>query len=214
MAALEEMTSSELERVIERGSRTVVVPFGSVEHHGRHLPLGADALLADVVGRAVADRVDAVLAPTVRVGCAEQHMHGAGTLTVPAETLRAVAFHVARSLVADGFRVIALVSTHGGNQAALEQATQQLNSEHRDVVVCAPRGDVGPDPGTHSGRWLTSVMLSLRPDLVDADAAGDDLKDEVRTATPESGAENLERFVHAIVQCVRQAAQKAPAGSG
>ena len=104
---------------MERGTGIVVVPFGSVEYQGRHLPLGADAFVADAVGRAVADRLDAVLAPTFRVGCSDQHMHGAGTLTVPAETLRELATHVAQSLVTHGFGVLALVSTHRGDQASL-----------------------------------------------------------------------------------------------
>lgn len=78
MVVLEELTSAELELLLERGAKTAVIPFGSVEHQGRHLPLGSDALLADVVGMAVADRLDAVLAPTVRVGSAEQHVGGNG----------------------------------------------------------------------------------------------------------------------------------------
>ena len=61
---LEELSSSELRRVVESGVVTAVVPFGSVEGHGGHLPMGSDALLADVVGEAVADRLGAVLAPT------------------------------------------------------------------------------------------------------------------------------------------------------
>jgi creatinine amidohydrolase len=203
MVWLEQMTSSELNRLIQSGARTVVIPFGSVEQHGGHLPLGTDALLADVVGHAVADRLDAVLAPTIRVGCADQRMNGPGTLTMSAATLRRVAFQTARSLVLHGFRVIALVSTHGGNHVALEQAARQLNAQYRDVVACAPRGDVGPNPGAHSGRWLTSVMLCLRPDLVARESAGAEIIDEVRAASPADGAHNLERFVSAIIQGVR-----------
>ena len=115
MIKLEELSSSELRRVVGSGVATAVVPFGSVEGHGGHLPLGSDALLAVFVGDAVAERFDAVLAPTVKVGCADAHMQGPGTLSVPAETLRDVALHIARSLIRHGFRVIVLLSTHGGN---------------------------------------------------------------------------------------------------
>lgn len=205
MVVLEELTSRGLELVLERGATTAVVPFGSVEHQGRHLPLGSDSLLADVVGMAVADRLDAVLAPTVRVGSAEQHAGDTGTITIPPETLRDVALHIARSLIAQGFRILVLLSTHGGNRAALEQAAQELHRRHPDIEVCVPRGDVGTDPGTHSGRWLTSVMLSLRPDLVDLESAHDDIKDEVLAATPQAGQNNLERFVSSIVRAVPDA---------
>jgi creatinine amidohydrolase len=144
MVVLEELKSGELEQLIQRGATTVVIPFGSVEHQGRHLPLGSDALLADVVGAAVTDRLDAVLAPTVRVGAAEQHMEGTGTLTVPPETLRGVALHIAGSLIAQGFRILVLLSTHGGNQAALEQAAQELNRQYLDAAVSVPRGVSAP----------------------------------------------------------------------
>jgi creatinine amidohydrolase len=212
MMKLEELTSPELRRVVESGDATAVVPFGSVEAHGGHLPLGSDALLADFVGAAVAERLGAVLAPTVRVGCAEAHMQGSGTLSVPPETLRDVALHIARSLITHGFRVIVLISTHGGNRAVLENAARQLNEQQTDVLACAPRGDLGPTPGTHSGKWLTSVMLVLRPDLVDVECADADIKAEARNASAERGADILERFVSAMVATVRDQAR--PPGSG
>ena len=207
MTLLEEVTSPDLKRLVHDGVTTAVIPFGSVEYQGRHLPLGADALLADAVGRAVADRLNAVVAPTVRVGCADEHMHGAGTLSVPADTLCDVATHIAHSLIAHGFRVLALVSIHGGNRAAIEQAVHDLRARRRDVIVCAPQGDLGPAPGRHSGKWLTSVMLALRPDLVHIDAASEDLRFELREANAETGAANLEHFVSSIVQQVRRAVQ-------
>jgi creatinine amidohydrolase len=203
---LEELSSVELRRVVESGVETAVVPFGSVEGHGGHLPLGSDALLADVVGELVAERLDAVLAPTVRVGCAKAHMQRAGTLSVPPEILREVALHIAQSLITHGFRRIVLLSTHGGNQAVIEEAARRLNEQHSEVLACAPRGDVGPTPGAHSGTWLTSVMLVVRPDFVDVEAAGPELKDEARASTPERGADSLERFISAIVDAVRDQA--------
>ncbi len=132
-------------------------------------------------------------------------MGGKGTLTVSPETLREMALHIARSLLVHGFRILVLLSTHGGNHAALEPAAEELKREYPNTRVCVPRGDVGTDPGTHSGRWLTSVMLSLRPDLVDVKSADDDLKNEVLGATAQAGRENLERFVSSIVQAVRDA---------
>ena len=209
---LEELSSSELRRVVESGVVTAVVPFGSVEGHGGHLPVGSDALLADVVGEAVADRLGAVLAPTVRIGSAEVHMQEPGTLSVPPETLCDLALHIARSLIRHGFRVIVLLSTHGGNQAVLEGAARQLNEQHPEVLACAPRGDVGPAPGARSGEWLTSVMLVVRPDLVDVESADADVKNEAHAATAERGAHNLERFLSAMVETVRDQAR--PRGSG
>jgi creatinine amidohydrolase/Fe(II)-dependent formamide hydrolase-like protein len=100
-------------------------------------------------------------------------------------------------------RVIALVSTHGGNAAALGAATNRLNAALGSAVACAPRGDVGPSPGKHSGAWLTSVMLHLHPELVGS-------RSSIEGATAARGAEHIERFVASIVSEVgRFAAERA-----
>ena len=204
---LEMLSATALRQVIDRGTTTVIVPFGSVEHHGAHLPLGADAVLADFVGREVAARVHAVLAPTVRVGCAEQHMQQSGTLTLRAATLTNVASEIGQSLASHGFRLIALISTHGGNTPPLRLAAERLNRTGNGAFAYAPEGDVGPHPGGHSGEWLTSVMLVLRPDLVRVQAATEDLADQVQAATREQGVIHLERFVSTIVNVIHSQQQ-------
>jgi creatinine amidohydrolase len=203
MYELEALTAPALRRLIDRGVTTVIVPFGSIEQHGGHLPLGTDALLADLIGREVAHRLGAVLAPTVRVGYAEQHAHVVGTLTLGAGTLTETAVEIGEALGKHGFRVIALVSTHGGNATPLVTAVERLNQILHGAAACAPAGDVGPHPGSHSGEWLTSVMLALRPELVTVQAADRNLADELRGANPERGAIHVERFVNAIVDGVR-----------
>jgi creatinine amidohydrolase len=202
---LEELTAPALSRLLGAGVSTAVVPFGSIEHHGSHLVIGADALLADAVGRQVARELDAVLAPTVRVGDAKQHAPLTGTLTLDAETLSDVAVQLVESLIRQGFTLIVLVSTHGGNRRALDAAVARLGATTSGAVVCAPAGDVGPSPGAHSGEWLTSVMLALRPDLVVLENAGSDLTGELRAATPERGARYLQRFVASVVAHARAA---------
>src|SRR5581483_9367506 len=69
---LELLSAPALHRFLEHGTGTVVVPFGSLEDQNGHLPLGADSMLADLIGRAVAAGLDAVLAPTLRVGAPQQ----------------------------------------------------------------------------------------------------------------------------------------------
>lgn len=182
----------------------MIVPLGSIEHQDGHLPLGADALLADRVGREVADRLDAVLAPTIRVGFAPEHAELTGTLTVPAQTLTELAVAMARSLAKQGFRLVALVSIHGGNAEPVRTAVEQFNLGQTGAHACAPRGDVGPDPGRHSGGWLTSVMLALHPDLVDLTAAGEELRPELQTADAQRGTVHLERYVGSMVDQVKR----------
>ena len=203
MHELERLTARQLQQLIDAGVWTAVVPFGSVEHHGGHLPLGADAILADVVGAQVARRLGAVLAPTVRVGCSEGHGHLPGTVTLRRATLTMLATEHARALARHGFTLIVLLSAHGGNQPALDAAVAELNASLPGVVVRAPRGDVGPSPGAYSGAWLTSVMLALRPDLVDLGHASPDLAAELATASARQGQAHIERFTASVVASVR-----------
>jgi creatinine amidohydrolase len=197
------LTAPALERLIEKAARTAIVPFGSIEHQGGHLPLGADALLADLVGRALAARLPAVLLPTVRVGCAEQHVGLPGTLSISADTVSEMAVAIATSLAAHGFRLIAFVGVHGGNAEALRRAVESVNHGESGARACVVRGDVGPQPGTHSGRWLTSVLLAFRPELVDLAAAAPELRDELKGADAHRGRDYFEAFVSSIVDELR-----------
>jgi creatinine amidohydrolase/Fe(II)-dependent formamide hydrolase-like protein len=204
---LEALTALQLQQLVGNGVATVVVPFGSVEHHGGHLPMGADALLADAVGKECSRRLGAVLAPTFRIGCSDRHAALAGTVTLRRETLTAVATQTARALARHGFTVIALVSAHGGNRVALEAAVAELTGSLSGAIACAPSGDVGPSPGAYSGSWLTSVMLALSPELVDLAQASPDLIPELETASARRGEEHIERFVDSIVARVRAVAR-------
>jgi creatinine amidohydrolase/Fe(II)-dependent formamide hydrolase-like protein len=193
-AELELLSAPALRQLLANGTDTVVVPFGSVEDQGGHLPLGADSLLADLVGREVAARLDAVLAPTIRVGAPD------GTVSVAAGTLTDTALAITQSLARAGFGGIVLLPIHGGNVAPLNDAVARFTGPAR---ACAPRGDVGPDPGSHSGKWLTSVMLAFRPEVVELAAANPSLRAELGEADPDRGAAYFERFVSSIVDQVR-----------
>lgn len=200
MHELEKLTARQLRKLVDTGGLAVVMPYGSLEHHGGHLPLGADAILADAVGTQVAQRLGAVLAPTMRVGDSARHRELFGTLSLTAATLTAVAVEQGQGLARQGFASLVLVSTHGGNRKALDAAVRELNASlHGTATVCAPRGDVGPGPGSYSGSWLTSVMLALRPDLVHLEHADADLKGELRDANATLGREHIERFVASAV---------------
>jgi creatinine amidohydrolase len=205
MHELERLTAAAIRRLVDGGVTTVVVPFGSIEHHGGHLPVGTDSLLADAIGREVAERLGAVLAPTQRVGDADRHGGHVGTLTLGAASLTGVAVAIARGLADQGFRRIVLLTTHGGNEPALRAAVEELGEGALPdgTAVCAPQGDVGPGPGAHSGAWITSVMLALHPDLVDLEQADPRLAPELRSASAERGREHLERFAGSVVAAVR-----------
>lgn len=167
-----------------------VVPLGSLEQHGPHLPLDTDATIATAVAaRATRSANDAgtpaVLLPTLPYGASGEHAGFAGTVSIGTEALTAVLVELGRSLAGPCSAVV-FASGHGGNAAALTGATSLLSTEGRSVTSWTPAVP-GGDP--HAGHTETSVMLALKPGLVHhyGDVVGDtrplaDLIDELRSA--------------------------------
>lgn len=188
MAAIEldKVTWRDVRREIEGGRDTVVLAFGATEQHGPHMPLGTDAMLGDELARALADRLDAFVAPTVRVGCSAHHVGFAGTMSIGEETFHALVAEVVRSLAAGGFRRVVLVPTHGGNFAPLAAALEKLGAVDgvrvdaiTDLSVLFQIAMIGENEhgvplnegGLHAGEWETSLILAIHPDLVDMERA-------------------------------------------
>src|SRR3954471_680654 len=123
---LDRLTWPEVQAELEAGRDTVVMALGATEQHGRHMPLATDALLGDHLARLLADRLDAFLAPTLRIGCSAHHVGFAGTMSLSEETFHRVVADVVSSLASSGFRRIVLIPTHGGNFGPLAAAAEKL----------------------------------------------------------------------------------------
>lgn len=145
----------------------VVVPVGSCEQHGPHLPLHTDTIVAtalahDLVGR----RDDCVLAPPLTITASGEHRGFPGTLSIGTEIMAGVVIELARS--ADWAAGVVFVNGHGGNVTAMQRATDVFEHEHRDVLVWWPTVP-GGDP--HAGHTETSLMLAIAPEQVRVDLA-------------------------------------------
>jgi len=175
----------ELDRLIASGCRTAVLPLGATEQHGPHLPFATDTWIAEALAARFCDRVpEAVQLPAVTLGCSAEHAAFPGTLSLRAETLRAVLVDVVAGLAAHGFDSAFIFSAHGGNDAALRDMLPQLAAAARPVQVIAFTGieqltatwraaaaSAGVDAdaaGHHAGEFETSILLALRPDSVRA----------------------------------------------
>jgi mycofactocin precursor peptide peptidase len=146
----------------EVDARVVVVPVGSLEQHGPHLPLDTDAQIAAGVARlALREDPSVVIAPPVAYGASGEHEGFAGTLSIGHDALRAVLVELGRSAARWAPRLL-FVNAHGGNLPTVAEAVEQLRSEGRDAAWfgCAVDGDA------HAGRTETSIMLVLAPHLV------------------------------------------------
>jgi mycofactocin system creatininase family protein len=146
----------------------VVVPLGSLEQHGPHLPLGTDSAVAGAVATAaVASSPGALLAPLLAYGASGEHEGFPGTVSIGTSTLTAVLVEYGRSVMRWAGRLL-IVNGHGGNLDALHDAVPLLRHEGRDVAWFAcgvPGGDA------HAGRTETSLMLHLDPAAARPDMA-------------------------------------------
>ena len=166
-------------------STTVIVPIGSTEQHGPHLPVEVDSLLVtEVAQRAAAlaaPHAPTLVLPTLWVSLAEHHMQHAGTLTLDFDTLLAFLRCVTRSLKRQGYRRVLLLNGHGGNIAALTLIVDALSRELDLPLATATYWMVAADAFAeilqgqanllHACEAETSMLLHLRPERVDADAA-------------------------------------------
>jgi creatinine amidohydrolase len=150
------------------GAPLLVVPLGSVEQHGHHLPLATDTTIACAAAEAaVAELAGALLAPALAYGASGEHEDFPGTVSIGTEALTGLLVEYGRSAGRWAGRVL-LVNGHGGNLDALRAAGRCLRAEGRDVAWF-PCGVDGGDP--HAGRTETSLMLHVEPEGVrEADA--------------------------------------------
>jgi len=161
----------------------VVLPTGSVEHHGPHLPVITDALVAEAVAAAAVDRaagegLDVWRLPTITYAKSDEHHWAPGTMWLRATTLLETLVDLGRSVASTPARTIVFLNGHGGNTALLQVANRELRRRFGLRTFTMPAGRQGagrgvdgePDElglGIHAGWAETSTVMHLRPDLVD-----------------------------------------------
>lgn len=163
-----------------RANPLVLLPAGSVEQHGPHLPAGTDTLAANVVAHAVAERMDGLVLPATPLGVTPMHMPFEGTITLTPDTYMRVVIETCASTARHGAKSLLIVNWHEGNIPALAIAAEALHREHGMSVVTVQACYVAEELYGHSCNGLTHggeiealAVLASRPELVHLDRIAD-----------------------------------------
>ena len=154
----------------------VILPAGSVEQHGPHLPTGTDIFAANVISHAVAERMDGLVLPGGPLGVTPMHMPFEGTITLSPETYMSVVKETCVSTAQHGAKYLLILNWHEGNCSSLALAAEALHREHGMTVLtvqaCYVAAELyGNEYGglTHGGEIEALAVLAYRPDLVHLD---------------------------------------------
>jgi creatinine amidohydrolase len=180
---LSDLTWEEITSLAQNDKAVVVIPVGSTEQHGRHLPMQTDTrIVGEIAERAVSKARSAVpvlLVPTIGIGCSQHHMEFPGTLSLKEETFIQVITEVGLCIVHHGFRRLLFLNGHGGNEGPLQVAVNKIRHIAGNRVICTTvmyfqfiqeslkelqQSESGGI--CHAGEFETSAILALDRSLV------------------------------------------------
>ncbi|MFQ6006733.1 MAG: creatininase family protein [Woeseia sp.] len=170
-----ELTQPEIAAQLEENP-LVILPAGSVEQHGPHLPTGTDIFAANVISHSVAERMNGLVLPGGPLGVTPMHMPFEGTITLTPDTYMRVITETCVSTARHGAQYLLILNWHEGNSASLSIAAEALHREHGMTVLtvqaCYVAADLyGDECGglTHGGEIEALAVLAYGPDLVHLD---------------------------------------------
>ncbi|OGD19723.1 MAG: hypothetical protein A2Y69_06805 [Candidatus Aminicenantes bacterium RBG_13_59_9] len=157
----------------------VIIPLGSTEQHGPHLPLGTDYYEALEISKKISERTGVAVAPVLWAGYSEYHSGFPGTLSLEPETMEQVLFETAKMLMKYGFKRFLFFNYHGGNNIVQSNIVHRINHATAATAIAIGHGSALQKEADadedffdwHAGKSETSIMLYLRPDLVRMDRA-------------------------------------------
>jgi creatinine amidohydrolase len=178
MGIIQNMTWEEVGKDV-KATKVALIPVGSTEQHGYHMPLGSDTFCADEVARRTAAKENAIVVPAIPYGISHSHMSFPGTITFSSETLFRVVIDIAESLYKHGVNKFILINGHGHNNPTLQTFMDEFKKD-RDVYTfivqwwvagykltpdlwSTQKGDL---PDGHAAEVEAAGMLAINSNLV------------------------------------------------
>lgn len=178
--SISSLTSREVADHIARNP-VAIIPFGSIEQHGPHLPNGTDTIAAEVVSEALADLLDALYVPFGPYGVTPIHAGHPGTINLRRTTFEALLTDICQELIGMGIDRIVFVNWHEGNIASMDGVATEIQNANEGVYVitshaCYVAQRIYAEAGgelTHGGGIEAMAVMAADPALVHTDRAGD-----------------------------------------
>ena len=174
-----EMFKMTADEICELDPNLAIIPVGSIEQHGPHLPIMTDWAIATELGKRVAERMNAFLLPAFPVSTCREHMGKKGSVWMAPTTFYQMMHDVIMSLKEQGFKRVGIIITHGGVFIA-GPLVRDLNAKFNpDLQVALVNSDVidfesiTETPGLHADESETSEILAIAPETVHMDKAVD-----------------------------------------
>ena len=190
--SISDLTSREVAEHIARNP-VAVIPFGSIEQHGPHLPNGTDTIAAEVVSEALADALDALYVPFGPYGVTPIHAGHPGTINLRRTTFEALLTDICNELIEMGVNRLVFVNWHEGNIASMDGVATEIQNAHDDVYVitshaCYVAQRIYAAQGgelTHGGGIEAMAVMARDPALVHIERAGDATRPDLAIALDE-----------------------------
>lgn len=176
----DELSMKEAEKAAVEG-KVVIIPCGSIEEHGSHLPLCTDSLQAEHVALKVAQKTGCLVAPPLRYGVCNSTKNFPGTITITFDSLRSIITNILEEFIRNGFKRLLIITGHAGqsHMTALKLAAKKVVTDHKNekkiprIMVCSDydfafdlRGKDFDERDSHAGTIETSRIMSIRSDLI------------------------------------------------
>jgi creatinine amidohydrolase len=171
---IEKLTYVEVGKLIEKGMDTMVLPIGTVEAHGPHLPLATDVLIPCSIAERLAEAIDSLIAPPIYYGVTRSLLAYSGSLAVPSDVFKQYVKGVLMSLAKHGFKKVIVINGHGGHINELKEVAIEVWSESKLMTVMFHwwialgqfTKDFFKEQGGHAAVDETAMMMAIDENLV------------------------------------------------